>query len=259
LARSIDVRSYETDAATPAQAGSNVGFLDALKPIIGFLDEFKRTKTYDLVAALPLIAWYLFALYIQLPRIAHQLSALTYDTLDAGHLAGIASNLATQMFFIALVTMMVLRRPPRGKSSGFYPRFAAVAGTFLSLTIVVLPARDLSVALHVVSTVIIVGGVGFALYSVLALGRSLSMMPEARRLVTEGPYNVIRHPVYLGEAIALAGVTIQYLSPWALGLLALQCIFQLERMKNEERVLSSTFPAYRDYAARTARLVPGVY
>jgi protein-S-isoprenylcysteine O-methyltransferase Ste14 len=123
----------------------------------------------------------------------------------------------------------------------------------------VLPARELSVPLHVASTLLIVGGIVFALYAVLELGRSLSMLPEARRLVTNGPYSVIRHPLYLGEAVALVGVTLQYLSPWALALLALQCIFQLERMKNEELVLSGAFPDYRDYAARTARLVPGLY
>jgi protein-S-isoprenylcysteine O-methyltransferase Ste14 len=85
------------------------------------------------------------------------------------------------------------------------------------------------------------------------------MLPEARRLVTNGPYSVIRHPLYLGEAVAFVGVTLQYLSPWALALLALQCIFQLERMKNEELVLLQAFPDYHDYAARTARLVPGLY
>jgi len=120
-------------------------------------------------------------------------------------------------------------------------------------------ARELSARLDVASTLQILCGVVFALYAVLELGRSFSVMPEARRLVTNGPYSVIRHPVYLGEAVALAGVTSQYLSPWALLLLALQFIFQLERMKNEERVLSCAYPEYRDYAARTARLLPGLY
>jgi protein-S-isoprenylcysteine O-methyltransferase Ste14 len=227
--------------------------------IAAHFHSFRQTKIYDLLAAMPLISWYLFALYIQLPRLAHRISSLDYAAPDARSLAGIASSLATQVFFVALALLMVLRRTARGKSSGFYPRFAAVAGTFLSLAIVMLPPRELSVALHVVSTLLIVGGIGFALYAVLTLGRSLSMMPEARRLVTAGPYSMIRHPVYVGEAVALIGVTLQYLSPWALALLALQCVFQLERMKNEECVLARTFPAYREYAARTARLVPGVY
>lgn len=226
---------------------------------VAYFRVFMRSKLYDLLAAMPLVAWYVFALFVQLPRLAHQIAALDPATADARALAAIASNLATQLFFIALALLMVLRRTARGKSSGFYPRFAAVAGTFLSFAIVTLPARELSLPLNVASTALIVGGIAFALYAVLALGRSLSMMPEARSLVTKGPYSVIRHPVYLGEAIALAGVTLQFLSPWALALLALQCIFQLERMKNEELVLSQAFPAYRDYAASTARLLPGVY
>jgi protein-S-isoprenylcysteine O-methyltransferase Ste14 len=34
---------------------------------------------------------------------------------------------------------------------------------------------------------------------------------------------------------------------------------QLQRMKNEERVLSGAFPEYDDYARRTARVIPGLY
>ena len=238
------------------QAGTN----DVRKnSLVSFFRTFERTKLYDLLAAMPLIAWYGFALSLQLPRLAHQIASLDLATADAPLLAGIASNLATQLFFAVLALLMILRRQPLGKASGFYPRFAAVAGTFMSLAIVMLPARELSTPLYVVSTLLIVGGIGFALYAVIELGRSLSMLPEARRLVTNGPYSVIRHPLYLGEAIALVGITLQYLSPWALALLLLQCIFQLERMKNEELVLSRVFPEYRDYAAHTVRLLPGVY
>ena len=228
-------------------------------PIVTFFRSFERTKLYDVLAASPLIAWYGFALYVQLPRIAQHISSIDLAAADAHAIAGLVSNIATQAFTTVLMLLMVLRRQPLGKSSGFFPRFAAVAGTFLSIGIVVLPARELSVPLQVTSTLMIVGGIAFALYAVLELGRSLSMLPEARRLVTNGPYSVIRHPVYLGEAVALAGVTLQFISPWALALLVLQCLFQLERMKYEELVLSRTFPDYRDYAARTARLVPGLY
>ena len=227
--------------------------------IVMYFRTFERTKLYDLLTATPLIAWYGFILSMQIPWLADQIASLDFATADARVLAGLASKVATQIFIMVLALLMVLRRQPLGKASGFYPRFAAVAGTFLSLAIVVLPARELTVPLQVASTLLIVGGLVFALYAVLELGRSLSMLPEARRLVTNGPYSVIRHPLYLGEAVAFVGVTLQYLSPWALALLALQCIFQLERMKNEELVLSQAFPDYHDYAARTARLVPGLY
>jgi protein-S-isoprenylcysteine O-methyltransferase Ste14 len=49
------------------------------------------------------------------------------------------------------------------------------------------------------------------------------------------------------------------LSWQAVLVLLVHFIFQIRRMLNEERVLSETFTEYRDYAARTARLIPGVW
>ena len=43
-------------------------------------------------------------------------------------------------------------------------------------------------------------------------------------------YRVIRHPLYLGEAVMLAGIALQYLSLMALMLMALQFVFQLQRI-----------------------------
>ena len=66
-------------------------------------------------------------------------------------------------------------------------------------------------------------------------------------------------PDIVGEGIALAGLTLQFLSPWAVVIFALQCACQMQRMKNEERVLLRAFPEYRNYMDRTARLVPHLY
>jgi protein-S-isoprenylcysteine O-methyltransferase Ste14 len=225
----------------------------------GSLAAFRGTKAYDLLAAAPLIAWYGFCLAHQLPALARQIAQTDFAAADVRLLAGLASKIATAIFFIVLAVLLALRRTPRAKTAGLYPRFAAVAGTYLGGGIVLLPPRELSAALSLLSTSSVLCGTVFAIYAALSLGRSLSMLPEARRLVTRGPYRLVRHPLYVSEALALVGVTLQYLSPLALTLLVFQCIFQLERMTNEERVLARTFPEYRDYMAATARLVPGVY
>jgi protein-S-isoprenylcysteine O-methyltransferase Ste14 len=78
-------------------------------------------------------------------------------------------------------------------------------------------------------------------------------------LVVSGPYAVIRHPLYLGEGVALVGLTLQFLSLSALLILMLQCACQVVRMNNEEQVLLRTFPQYGTYMIRTARLIPHVY
>ena len=122
-----------------------------------------------------------------------------------------------------------------------------------------LPPEELSSGLYLVSLLLIIGGTVFAVWATLTLARSISIMPEARRLVTSGPYAFVRHPLYLGEFVVLFGIALQHMMPWALLLLAVQCVFQFERMKNEERVLARAFPNYADYITRTARLLPGVH
>ncbi len=84
-------------------------------------------------------------------------------------------------------------------------------------------------------------------------------MAESRRLVTDGPYAIIRHPLYLAELIAILGAFIQFASPWAALIVLVQVGFQVQRMRNEESVLSLTFPDYAAYKERTARLIPGLW
>jgi protein-S-isoprenylcysteine O-methyltransferase Ste14 len=169
------------------------------------------------------------------------------------------SKICSLAFLAILVVLFTVRCPPKLHSKGFYPRFVALAGTWVGVGIVQLPPQQLSALGSFASILLISAGTAFATYSVLALARSISIMPEARTLVTRGPYSLIRHPLYLGEMVATTGVAVQYLMPWALVILAAHCFFQFERMKNEERVLMEAFPEYEDYMARTARLLPSLY
>ncbi len=222
-------------------------------------------KLYDILAAAPLIAWYLFGLTQILPPMARQISLakLMIETdpsvLPPVLLLGIVSKLCTVIFLALLIVMFLGRRVPLHYPIGFYPRFTAGAGTFLGIGIAILPPEELSSGLYLMSLLLIIGGTAFAVWATLSLARSISIMPEARELVTSGPYAFIRHPLYLGEFVVLLGIAIQHLMPWALLLLAVQCLFQFQRMTNEERVLAQAFPNYADYIARTARLLPNVY
>jgi len=229
------------------------------------LKAVKQTKLYDLLAAIPLIAWYGYCAVQQFSSLTQQieLAWLMAETdiaaMDAVFVTRLFSNFAIMGFITVLIVLLVVRRKPTARGRGIYGRFVAVSGAFLGLSIVQLPPRELSPAIYLTSALLILGGTTFAIYAVLGLQRSFSVLPEARGLVTRGPYAMIRHPLYLGEFVALLGITLQYFSLWALLLLVLQCTFQVERMRNEERVLSGVFPEYRDYMARTARLVPHIY
>jgi hypothetical protein len=100
---------------------------------------FEATKLYDLLAATPLIVWYGFCLSHQVPATVQLIAETDLATADIRFFANVASKLATLVFFVVLVLLLALRHKPRGKSSGFYPRFAAVAGTYLRASIRITP------------------------------------------------------------------------------------------------------------------------
>jgi protein-S-isoprenylcysteine O-methyltransferase Ste14 len=132
-------------------------------------------------------------------------------------------------------------------------------GTSLVYAIALFPRRELSPAAGIVATLLVLGGSLAALFALMRLGRSFSVMAEARQLVTSGVYRFVRHPLYCAEAVATIGVVMQFLSLWTALLFAVQIAFQLRRMHNEEIVLGEIFPEYAVYKARTARLIPGIY
>jgi protein-S-isoprenylcysteine O-methyltransferase Ste14 len=96
------------------------------------------------------------------------------------------------------------------------------------------------------------------------LGTNWSMTLQVRdnhQLVTTGIYRHIRHPMYAGiYFLVLAQV---FLVPnWIgglSGLVAFSLMFFL-RLRPEEQMMVDRFgDAYRDYAARSARLIPGIW
>jgi protein-S-isoprenylcysteine O-methyltransferase Ste14 len=99
-------------------------------------------------------------------------------------------------------------------------------------------------------------GEGFAVYSMLYLGRSFSLFAEARTLVTGGPYRYVRHPLYLGELIAIWSYSLAYPSRWSLGVTLLFTALQSWRAKVEERKLLQNYPDYATLRKRTGFLWP---
>jgi len=168
-------------------------------------------------------------------------------------------RLSTIAFLLLLAAAVVLRTRPSNKAKGLEPRISALIGTFITYGIALFPRRELSLSLELASTVLIlIGSVG-AVVTLSQLGRSFSVMAEARQLVTSGPYRFVRHPLYLTEEIAVIGLFVQFASVWTVLLLAIHIAFQLRRIHNEETVLTENFPEYAAYTRITARLVPGIY
>lgn len=170
------------------------------------------------------------------------------------------SVFAICLYSFTIACLYVLRYRSVSKFAGWRPSLAALLGGFLTMGLVLLPKRDdLPVFLQILSSFMVLTGMGLTAFVLTQLGRSFSILPESRKLVVHGAYKYIRHPLYLFESIATLGMLIHFWSIGAVALVATQFFFQIMRIHYEEQVLRKNFPEYAEYASRTARLIPGIY
>ena len=108
---------------------------------------------------------------------------------------------------------------------------------------------------------LLLAGGALVVWSARVLGTGLTPFPRPPRagaLVTDGPYAVVRHPVYSGALLFFAGLSLA-LSPLAFAPTALLAVVFALKSRVEERFLLETYPAYAEYRRRTPwRLVPFV-
>jgi len=238
----------------------------AVKPFTGWISSLlpqrlaatDRGQVWEFATRVINVAWISVFLLTQTASLY-----MLIETTPEGEVAllasGIAARLASALFLCAFLVGVLSRARRVGKSVGLLPRVMALAGSFLPAMTFILPRMPESVPINIVSSVLCAIGFGLAAYAFTHLNRSATIMPEARSLVTTGPYRLVRHPVYLFEAIGIVGIFLPFNPLWAVPMFVVQFLCQVQRMRYEERVLTASFPEYAAYAARTPRLIPGVY
>lgn len=128
----------------------------------------------------------------------------------------------------------------------------AFCGTFAPLLM-----RPLAPGIStVVGTVIQMMGFVCIIAALASLRRSFGIIPANRGLRTEGLYQLVRHPLYAAELLALAGFTIANPSAWNLLLWCVELALQLARAHAEEQFLAPD-PLYAAYCTKVRyRLIP---
>lgn len=156
---------------------------------------------------------------------------------------------------VAAFTFFIAVRPESRRPSRDPLAFVACAAALVLVVILRQPSGGSTTLVLAGDFVALVSYV-WLLASVLALGKCFGILPEARGLVTRGPYRFVRHPVYLGELGAVLGFVIGAPTFWNIGVLVAFYAAQAVRMRLEEQALTREFPEYGSYAAATPRLVP---
>lgn len=124
--------------------------------------------------------------------------------------------------------------------------------------------RSMEIAMAVLTMMLAIASVWFSSAAIRTLGQQWSLaarVVEGHKLVTEGPYGVVRNPIYTGMFGMLLATGLA-VSHW-IGLTIAVILFAIGtiiRVRSEEKLLRETFGAEFDaYARRVAAVVPFLF
>jgi protein-S-isoprenylcysteine O-methyltransferase Ste14 len=211
--------------------------------------RLRASRGYDLAMRTLGALWFLtLAVAVAVPD--------PHAPTTAPHLAAKACVVA---FYIIMCALLLSRPPAKAQADGAAPRVAAFVGTYLPWTMAFLAKPTGSAALNLASAGFVLVGMTLTLVAVMQLGRAFSLVPQARKVVREGPYRWLRHPLYFAEELAVLGTMLQFLSPLTMAIFLAHVTVQICRIHYEEDLLRRTFPEYGAYAAGNWRLLPFVW
>jgi protein-S-isoprenylcysteine O-methyltransferase Ste14 len=106
--------------------------------------------------------------------------------------------------------------------------------------------------LRLTGLILLILGLLFVSIARLQLGRSFSITPQARQLVTHGLYSRLRNPVYLFGHVTILGLILFFNRPWYLLIFLVLIPLQIFRARAESRILEARFgDQYRLYKSQT--------
>jgi protein-S-isoprenylcysteine O-methyltransferase Ste14 len=137
------------------------------------------------------------------------------------------------------------------------------------IAMLLVPALDHRYEWSVVPLGVVVAGdvlvaVGFYLIALVYRENTFTSatieLADNQRVVSTGPYAVVRHPMYASGSMYLLGTPLALGSYWGLLVLGALMPFLIWRLLDEEGFLAKNLPAYTEYQQRVQyRLVPFVW
>jgi len=131
------------------------------------------------------------------------------------------------------------------------------------ILLVAFPPSGLRQIVDVAGGCLLLAGLAFITLGGLNLGQNLTPVPKPRdmhSLVTDGTYQIIRHPMYGGIILAAAGLSLATGDEARLALTALTFYVLDQKASVEEEYLEEKYPGeYAQYRRTTKKLIPWLY
>ena len=117
-------------------------------------------------------------------------------------------------------------------------------------------------AVCLIGDAMVVIGLGIATLVVIqnSYAAATIRVEDEQNVTSTGLYRLVRHPMYVGTVVLMAGVPLALGSYWGLVLVIPGVIVLVLRILDEETLLEQQLAGYREYTQRVRyRLVPGVW
>jgi protein-S-isoprenylcysteine O-methyltransferase Ste14 len=215
-------------------------------------------------------AWLALAILVVVMGLLLFVPAGTIDYWEAWvYLALFAAASGLTTIYLARNDPALLeRRMSGGPTAETRPvqKFIMLCTSIGFISLLVVPALDRrfdwsSVPLDVVVAGDVLVVIGFGLivrvYRENTFTSATIELAENQRVISTGPYAIVRHPMYASATLYLVGTPLALGSYWGLVPIAAMLPFLIWRLIDEERFLAANLPGYAEYRKRVRRrLVP---
>jgi hypothetical protein len=140
-------------------------------------------------------AFFLLAVGLKIQGLISFVAAPAVDRGDSsrfGFYVSVGSRISVILFLALMATLFMVREKAVKKADGLSPRIMAILGTFMMAVIAFFPRAELDIVQTLTATLIVLLGTCLSSIVLFRLGRSFSLMAEARKLVSTGPFRDVR-------------------------------------------------------------------
>jgi len=182
-----------------------------------------------------------------------------------------ACSLAITLYLMKKDPQLLARRMSGGPMAEKEPaqRIIMVLASLGFIGLIVLPALDRHFAWSSMSAPVALAGDALVLLGWLAIffvfkentftSATIELAPD-HKVISTGPYALVRHPMYAGALVMLVGIPIALGSWWGLLVIVAMTPALIWRMFDEENFLARNLPGYVEYQRRVRyRLIPQVW